>query len=413
MAAILAVGIKPEAHLRRLAVVFSVALRLRIVGELYTREMSPKQFHEEFGGGSISRVTKNFKKLEKAGWLRLVRSEGPGGHRRGGIEHFYRATEPAFFDGPSWALVPYSLRVACSWNMFEQIALRVRTSLDAAAAETPAWKPNLSCSQLLLDEVGWGRAKGAIERVFSGVFEEQRDAQIRAARSKELLKRADVLLIVFESPDKDKNEAEGNLIESEKEPLIPFPERLAPVLADKLSRQIVQELNSREMSIPQFHKEFGTAPLGGVRRRFKRLETAGWLRKSRAETGGRRRGATEYFYRATKPKILDRDAWTKPSDSLKGSRNWKSFERFSEAVMESMLTGTFDRRLDRYVTLSFLRLDKEGWRNVGKAMEELAVFLAEEQRQAGLRMAESGEAPIKMTFSRGAFEAPSSMPKDP
>ncbi|HEU4906728.1 MAG TPA: hypothetical protein VFT19_11540, partial [Solirubrobacterales bacterium] len=74
MVAKLAVGIKPEAHLRRLAVVFSVALRLKIVGELYTREMSPKQFYEEFGGGSISRVTKNFQKLAEAGWLRHVRT---------------------------------------------------------------------------------------------------------------------------------------------------------------------------------------------------------------------------------------------------------------------------------------------------------------------------------------------------
>ena len=67
------------AYLRRLSVVYAVELRQKIVTELYMREMSPKQFHAEFGGGSLSRVTKNFERLEQTGWLRRVRTEGPGG----------------------------------------------------------------------------------------------------------------------------------------------------------------------------------------------------------------------------------------------------------------------------------------------------------------------------------------------
>jgi hypothetical protein len=40
-------GIRSRAeHLRRLSVVFAVELRLKIVTELYMREMSPKQFFE-------------------------------------------------------------------------------------------------------------------------------------------------------------------------------------------------------------------------------------------------------------------------------------------------------------------------------------------------------------------------------
>lgn len=71
------VGIKSRAaHLRRLSVVFAIELRLKIVTELYMREMSPKQFHEEFGGGTLSRVTHNFEKLAEHGWLRYIRSEG-------------------------------------------------------------------------------------------------------------------------------------------------------------------------------------------------------------------------------------------------------------------------------------------------------------------------------------------------
>ena len=44
----------------RLAKVFSEPLRIRIVAVLNTREMSPKEFHAEFGGGSLSRVSRHF-----------------------------------------------------------------------------------------------------------------------------------------------------------------------------------------------------------------------------------------------------------------------------------------------------------------------------------------------------------------
>jgi hypothetical protein len=70
-------------HLRRLAVVFvAVPIRLKIVTELYQREMSPKQFYEEFGGGSVSRLAQHFERLVETGWLRQMWTEGPGGKRR-------------------------------------------------------------------------------------------------------------------------------------------------------------------------------------------------------------------------------------------------------------------------------------------------------------------------------------------
>jgi hypothetical protein len=49
--------------LTRLAVVHDYPLRMKIVTELYMREMSPKEFFDEFGGGSISRVCRHFEKL--------------------------------------------------------------------------------------------------------------------------------------------------------------------------------------------------------------------------------------------------------------------------------------------------------------------------------------------------------------
>lgn len=411
MAARLAIGIKSRAHLRRLSVVFAVELRLKIVAELYIREMSPKQFFEEFGGGSISRVTQNFGRLVETGWLRYVRSEGPGGKRRGGVENFYRATEPAFFDAQTWALVPYSMRVASSWSLFNQIALKMRQTLEASSLD-PRRRRDLSYTQLLLDQVGWERAIEAVDAQFLCIFEEQKDARLRVLGSGEELIRADVLLIAFESPMEGR-QIGPCLVESDREPLIPFPERLAPVLADDVCLEILSELNRREMSVTQFHREFGGAPVGGIRRRFKRLEMSGWLKKVNEETGGRRRGATEHFFRATRPAIIDGDAWADLPNSLKGTQGWKTFESFSEKVKEAMRAGTFDARVDRYVTLSFLNFDQQGWTNVTAGIEALSAFLLEEQGRARDRLAKSGEQPVLMTVGLGAFEAPKDSAKAP
>lgn len=403
MAARLAIGIKSREHLRRLSIVFAVELRLKIVGELYIREMSPKQFFEEFGGGSISRVTQNFERLAEAGWLRYIRSEGPGGKRRGGVEHFYRSTEPAFFDAQTWALVPYSMRVASSWSLFNQIALRLRQALEASSLEASR-KRDLSCTRVLLDQVGWERVIEAIDAHFVSLFEEQKDACLRVPGSGEELIRADVLLIAFESPMRGR-QIGPCLVEGGKEPLIPFPERLAPVLADDVCMQIVSELNRREMSVTQFHREFGGATTGGIRSRFKRLETSGWLKKVNEETGGRRRGATEHFYRATRPTIRDSGAWTEPSDALRRTRSWRTFKQFAEKVKEAMQAGTFDARVDRYVTLSFLSLDQQGWANVVAGIEALSALIFEEQGRAKARMKRSDEELVAMTVGLGAFEA--------
>ncbi|MGC1853651.1 MAG: hypothetical protein WA687_14605 [Solirubrobacterales bacterium] len=199
VAAKLAIGIKSRtAHLRRLSVVFAAEIRLKIVTELFMREMSSKQFYEEFGGGSMSRVDRHFKRLAEHDWLRHIRSEGPGGKRRGGVEHFYRAPELAFFDVESWALMPYSIRATCTVNIFGQIAPRLREAMEAASLAA-GLNHDLTCTQLLLDQVGWERAIEAVEAQFLSQFEEQEDARRRVYYSREGLTRADVFLIAFES----------------------------------------------------------------------------------------------------------------------------------------------------------------------------------------------------------------------
>lgn len=401
----LAVGTTAREHLRRLAVVLTVELRATIVVELYMREMSAPRFYEEFGGGSPSRISQNFRRLAETNWLSLVRTEGPGGRRHGAVEHFYRATELPFMDAESWALLPYSVRVTSSWYMFRKILPRLRRDLEISPRQGFP-RCDLSCTAFSLDEEGWGQMISAFDARFVGFFEEQENARRRSVLSGERLVRADAFLIAFQSPDAWTQPMVSDLLLCDaREPLLSFPERLAPILEDDLYLEIVSGLNDHELSVTQFHREFGGASKGSISRRFRKLDASAWIAKGQRKTGGPRRGASEQFYRATHPDLHSYDPCADAPRALTGTEGWNAFELLCASLKEAMISGTFDSRPDRYFAWSLIRLDRQGWESVIAGIESLHRLISEEQQRAKLRMAKSGEKPITMTVGLGAFEA--------
>lgn len=399
--------------LMRLAVVFADPLRLKIVTELYMREMSPTQFHEEFGGGSVTRVDRHFKRLSEHGWLRLVRTAS-GGRRRGGTEHFYRATELAIFDLETWSELPPTIKTEFSWRIFDQFAERVKDALEAGTFDARPER-HFTWTPLVLDELGRSRVIAAVDALFLSLFEEQADAKIRVAESGEKPILATVALQAFESPNPHRNRAGLALPATNSEKLVdtsmPFTMRVAKVFADPLNLKIVAELNMREMSPTQFLDEFGGASISGIDRRFKLLAEMGWLKMVGEKTGGRRRGATEHFYRATGPAIFDNRSWSEVPDAIRATFSWRIFEQLAEQVREAMTAGTFDARPDRHHTWSLLLLDQLGWEQVIAAVDALFESLFEEQADAKIRIAKSGEKPILATVALAAFESPQGGPK--
>lgn len=393
-------------YLNRLAIVFADELRLKIVTELYMREMSPSGFHAEFGGGSVARVDRHFKRLTEHGWLRFIRSES-GGSRRGGKEHFYRATELAVFDDETWSMVPYSIRVAFSWRTFGQLADRVRESLWADTFDARPGS-HLSSTPLLLDPSGWDQVITAVNELFGLLFEEQADAKLRIFNSGEKPLLATIALALFESPPHARGADDGvrsQLAEGPTSP-VPFSQRLSKVFADDVSLEIVAETNLQEMSARQFYEEVGGAPVESIRRRFKMLAEMGWLSKVSEKRGGKRRGATEHFYRATAPPIFHTQAWATVPDSVKASYRWRTFEQLTDQVKEAIDAGTFEARTDNHLSWSLLRLDQPGWENVATAVDELFKFVFEVQKAAKIRMADTGEKPVTTTLALAAFESP-------
>lgn len=405
-----------QAYLRRLAVVFAADLRIKIVSELYQREMSPKQFYEEFGGGSISRVDRHFKKLAEHGWLRYIRSEGPDSRRRGGVEHFYRATELAIFDNETWALVPYSVRVSISWRTFKTLAERVREALKARTLDARP-ESHLSYTTMNLDQLGWEKVVAAVDALFESIFEEQADSRLRISHTGERPIVATVALTAFESPARPPvspvARTTPELVQALEDSLVPFPYRVSKVFADELCLKILAEANLREISAPLFHAEIGGDSIEGIRRCFKTLEKTGWLLQVGQKTGGRRRAGIERFYRATAPATCDNEAWAVVPQSIRPSSSWEVFRLLADLVKEAIIAGTFEARLDNHLSWSVLRLDQHGWENIARGVDDLLTFILKEKDRAEDRLAVSGEKPITTTIGLGAFESPKSAAKEP
>jgi hypothetical protein len=389
---------------------------LKIITELYLREMSPKQFHAEFGGGSISRIDKTFKKLADHGWLRYIHSKGPGGSRRGATEHFYRATALAIIDDETWALVPYSMRVAISWTTFKQLAARVKAALEAKTLTARA-KTHLGWMTISLDQLGWERIVAAINDVFESIFEEQGDAKIRISHTGEKPMLATIGFAAFESATQSQGlgdeRATPRLAEVSKECPVPFTLRVSKAFADELCMKIIEEGNRREISAPLFQAEFG-GDIDVIRRRFKVMENCGWLKQVGQETGGRRRSAVELFYRAAGPAILKEESWAELPLSVKPvPTTWTTFAQLADNVKEAIVAGTFEARLDNHFSWSLLRLDQEGWGKVAAAVDELLELIFKEWEAAEDRMAATGEKVITTTIALAAFETSMKAAKEP
>jgi hypothetical protein len=399
-------------RLKRLAVVFEIELRLKIVVELNQREMSPKQFREEFGGGSLSRVSRNFDRLAETGWLRLMRSEGPGGSRRGGVEHFYRATEMAFFDRETWAALPYSVRVTFSWNLFGFIASHLRRGVEAKMIGRRSGS-GLSSQTLLVDEIGADRIIEAFANVFVSIHEEQDDAKLRVSPAGEELVRVSALQLAYEAPGPGATAAPSGRLVEITDPMPPTLVRASRILREMTCLDIIHEATDQAVSATEFHREFG-GNVDKIRRLFKKTAENGWLKEVDWRTGGRRRGGTEKFYRATRPMFANADELLAGlPKALRQTDAGEASERICVDFIEAMEAETVDARDDRFVALSLVQLDQEGWEKVSAFLRDLWAFIRQEEREAGKRLEKSGEQPVAMTVALGLYETARSATKEP
>jgi DNA-binding transcriptional ArsR family regulator len=134
---------------RNMAKALAHPVRVLILAEVNKGVLSPKRFalrHDLV----VSNVSYHFRELEKYECVEVVAEKKV----RGAVEHFYKATRRALFDGKPWGDLPQSVKEEWSGDTFGNVLKRVS---DAMAMETFDARNErfLVWNKQLLDEEGW------------------------------------------------------------------------------------------------------------------------------------------------------------------------------------------------------------------------------------------------------------------
>lgn len=195
--------------------------------------------------------------------------------------------------------------------------------------------------------------------------------------------------------------------------------RLAKAMANPLRIKIVAELNKRVMSPSQFLRDCCPADkepsLSSISHHFRMLEKYGCIEEVYSESGGKRRGSVEHFFRAIQRSTFDGSTFAKLPKSVKRDVTGMTFSNYTDRVLEAIDAGTIDARDDRHFTWTAQTLDQKGWEDMVAAVDALFELSVDIQVESSLRLAASGEDPIPATVGLSLFESPptSSEPHSP
>jgi DNA-binding transcriptional ArsR family regulator len=168
----------PEGITQQLAKALAHPLRVRILTSLHKGISSPNQLAQELGE-PLGNVSYHVKTLLEYDCVELVKTEP----RRGAVEHFYRATERAFFSDADWAKIPASARKGISGVILESIGQGATEAMMAGTIEART-DSHLSDTPLLIDEKGWTELNQLLADTLNRAVEIQEEAAHRLAEEK-------------------------------------------------------------------------------------------------------------------------------------------------------------------------------------------------------------------------------------
>lgn len=351
-------------YLERLGILYMAEIRLTIVMELYTREMSVRQFYDTVGGTTYMSVRRHFAKLVEHGWLRWVRDAPTG--KKGRPEALYRATEQVLIDTETWRTIPVSMRDGFTVMLLEEMGARLGESLQNRVAD--ARPDRVSAFKTFeVDEGGWCKAHAAVERCFQTLRDLQIDAKIRLDQKPERSSLMIINLAAFEVPGSQSSSATA-LPRAEVSLRRPWPERIGKVFSDRLNFAIVHELNRAALTPAQLCETLQETSTQGILRRCQRLTKLGWAVNVGTETGGPLYGASAYRFRAASPNVSERTIIERIPPGLRKGKSWEVFQPFLTSSMAAVEAGTFNNRDDRHLSMSPILVDEIGWEQVGEAL---------------------------------------------
>lgn len=185
----------------KLAKALAHPLRVQILGILNERVASPNQLSKELHE-PLGNVSYHVKVLLDYDCAELVKKEA----RRGAIEHFYRATQRAYFNDPEWMALPFSAKRSISRAILERIGQDAAEAL-AAGTMTEREDTHLSQTPMIVDEQGWQEVTVLLNETLDRVLGIQAEAAGRLAENGEEGMNTKVEIMHFKSPPPEQTKA--------------------------------------------------------------------------------------------------------------------------------------------------------------------------------------------------------------
>jgi len=168
----------PEGITQQLAKALAHPLRVRILSSLQKGISSPNQLSQELGE-PLGNVSYHVKTLLEYDCVELVKTEP----RRGAVEHFYRATERAFFNDADWAKIPASARKGIHGVILQAIGQEATEAMVAGKVDARI-DSHVTQSTLLLDEQGWSEIAALLDETLNRANEIAEESASRLAEEK-------------------------------------------------------------------------------------------------------------------------------------------------------------------------------------------------------------------------------------
>ena len=170
-------------------------LRQQILHVLSEGVASPNQIAQRLRE-PLGNVSYHVKTLLEYDCVELVKTEP----RRGAVEHFYRATERAFFSASDWEKIPASARKGISGSILETVGHDATDALMAGTIDKRT-DSHVSRTPLILDDKGWTELTSLLADTLNRAIEIQEEAATRLSDEKSESINTKLAILHFESPE--------------------------------------------------------------------------------------------------------------------------------------------------------------------------------------------------------------------
>jgi DNA-binding transcriptional ArsR family regulator len=186
----------PEGITQQLAKALAHPLRVRILTSLHRGISSPNQLAQELDE-PLGNVSYHVKTLLEYDCVELVKTEP----RRGAVEHFYRATERAFFSDADWAKIPASARKGIDGVILEAIGQDATAAMTEGTIDSRT-DTHISRTPMILDQTGWSELSKLLGETLDQAMKISEDSATRLADEKADGIQTSLSFLQFEVPAK-------------------------------------------------------------------------------------------------------------------------------------------------------------------------------------------------------------------